>query len=72
MSDEREAIIRYLNEEADDAMAYYQKFGETDLSTMGVMRAGYYRQAAAFIKRGEHMRTDRPRPSWALNQDQPA
>ncbi len=59
---ERSAIVQYLNDEADDCMVNIEISG-ADMAELAVQRAAYYRQAAAFIKRGEHHRHDRPRPA---------
>jgi len=61
---ERDAIVRYLLEEAEDAMTAITNFPESpEIVEMAVMRASYYRQAASFIKQGEQHRHDRPRPT---------
>jgi len=60
---ERAAIVQYLTEEADDCVTMDRVFADAEIGTMMVMRAAYYRQAASFIRRGEHHRADRPRPT---------
>lgn len=61
---ERAAIVTYLNEEADDCMAFLLRNpGSVEFAQLAVSRAAYYRQAADYIVSGTHHMLNRPRPT---------